>query len=369
MPRRKGKGRGGAKPAQSGGGASDTPCAHGSHAEDPTLPRFEPDFAVHELPFEIDERYDDGTNNSADELLASLSQQRGRGGGRKRSGSSLSSAPSTSKIVWHVRHGQSEGNVAREEGLDYQSDVRYIDTPLSARGEAEARGAAALVADSWRGERPSLVVCSAMTRAIQTAALMFRSLLVSGEARLVVRPEVREFWPDNIENCGRTLAELLACPALARCCRGEDGEGEEGKGLDGGGGGGGTLAAVVRQALSKEATADWRAAWDGGQAGGGGGRWQAHCVSGARMERFRHWLSARAETRIAVVSHWGAINNLLNREPWAAAPRGSGAKRFHVSADWFPESWHAKGLAQMFAMHNCGWVCVEYREAEAGEGS
>ena len=112
---------------------------------------------------------------------------------------------------------------------------------------------------------------------------------------------------------------------------------------------------VVRRALSEQATADWGEAWDAGQAQGGGGAWQAHCVCGERMEAFRLWLAARAEKRVAVVSHWGAINNLLNREPWADARR-----RFGVGRDWFPESWHPEGLAQMFALPNAGWVALEY---------
>ena len=321
--RSKGKGKKSrAAPARraGGGGAASAAAA---------LPAYEPDLCVRALPCLVDERFDDETDNPAEPLVPSLRDA------------------ARSKLVWHVRHGQSEGNVAREQGRDYQADASFVDTPLSAHGTAEARGASALVA-KW-GERPTLVVCSAMTRAVQTAALMFGELLASGEAALVVRPELREFWPDNIENCGRPLDELRDCPALAGSAAGSA-----------------AVAAVVREALSEAATKGWAGAWDAGQAGGDEGRWQAHCVGGDRLEAFRHWLSAREETRVAVVSHWGTINNLLNREPWAEDHRQGG--RFGVAREWFPESWPAAGLAQMFAMRNCGWVCVEYCEEEEEDG-
>jgi hypothetical protein len=143
----------------------------------------------------------------------------------------------------------------------------------------------------------------------------------------------REFWPDNIENRGRSLPALRSCEQLAELGCWE----------------------VVEQALSEECTSDWGEEWDNGQAEGEDGAWQQHCVSGERMEKFRQWFAGREEQRVAVVSHWGAINNLLNREPWADS-----RNKFHLDKSWFPESWSDDGLAQMFSMPNCGWVAVEY---------
>ena len=268
-------------------------------------------FAVRSIPKQIDEDHDDDTCNSGDVLVRSMRHP-------------------DSKLVWHVRHGQSSGNVARDRGLDYMQDRNYIDTPLSEKGLRQAQGAAKLV-KGW-GEKPTLIISSAMTRSIQTAAIMFGELLESGAAELVIRPEVREFWPDNIENCGRTLPELLRCPVLQQ--------------LD--------CWAVVAAALSEEATVDWAEDWDDGQAGGAGGAWEKHCGGGERIEQFRQWFAGRDETRVAVVSHWGAINNILNREPWVDS-----RSKFPGFQD-FPESWPADGLAQMFSMSNCGWVAVEY---------
>ena len=62
------------------------------------------------------------------------------------------------KLVWHVRHGQSTGNLAIREAMAadegtgatanqdrYQQSVEYIDTPLSDEGQLQATRAAQLV--------------------------------------------------------------------------------------------------------------------------------------------------------------------------------------------------------------------------------
>ena len=277
--------------------------------------------AVYALPPAVDEAAADGVCNSADALAPSLA--------------------AGSKLVWHVRHGQSTGNAARAAGVaGYARDEAYADTPLSELGERQARDGAAAIAAQWGAARPpTLIVCSPLTRAIQTAALMFGGLLGSGAAALVLRPEIREYWHDNVENRGRALAELRRCPRLRRLPCWE---------------------AAVAPALAAAAAAEWGAAWDGGQAAGGGGAWEAHCASGERTEAFRQWLAQQPAQRIAVVSHWGALNNLLNREPWAERRR----KRT-VGANWHPASWPDGRVAQLFSVPNCGWVCLEHSRAAA----
>jgi broad specificity phosphatase PhoE len=193
-----------------------------------------------------------------------------------------------------------------------------------------------------------------MTIAIQTASIIFAVLLGSGEAKLIVRPEVREFWPDNIENCGRPVTALRRCPHITTLP---------------------SYTEAVRDALSEEATADWAEEWDGGQAGGeggvGDGGWRDHCGGGNRIEEFRRWLADRSEQRIAVVSHWGAINNILNREPWAlCVPEHQKEFRdVNEDEDWacgYAEVWAEGGLSQMFGMPNCGWVAVELSRPPSG---
>jgi broad specificity phosphatase PhoE len=126
-------------------------------------------FGVRELPREVDEEGDDDVCNSGDALARKLGID--------------------SKLVWHVRHGQSTGNVAREKGLKYQQDSSYADAPLTKLGKKQAREAACAVS-KWR-EQPTLIVSSAMTRSIQTAAMIFGDALQRGDAQLVIRPEIR----------------------------------------------------------------------------------------------------------------------------------------------------------------------------------
>jgi broad specificity phosphatase PhoE len=126
--------------------------------------------AVHALPDGLDD-YD--VCNDSDELAKVIA--------------------SDIKLVWHIRHGQSTGNVARDRGENYQTNPDYTDTPLSKLGKKQAREAKKIVSN-WR-EKPCLVVSSAMTRSIQTAAIIFEDLLKTGDTELVIRPEIREYWP------------------------------------------------------------------------------------------------------------------------------------------------------------------------------
>lgn len=83
------------------------------------------------------------------------------------------------RVLWIVRHGESAGNVARDEaraaGLPRIAlETRDVDVPLSPRGveqaEALARWFAAMPAD----ERPEAVLCSPYVRAVQTADVIAR---------------------------------------------------------------------------------------------------------------------------------------------------------------------------------------------------
>lgn len=101
--------------------------------------------------------------------------------------------------LWVVRHGQSAGNVARDEaeaaGLE-SIDIawRDIDVPLSDLGAAQS---AAL--GEWFGaqppeEQPEVILCSPYVRAMQTAELVARhSGLQHLEMRLDERLREKEF--------------------------------------------------------------------------------------------------------------------------------------------------------------------------------
>eukprot|EP00931_Biecheleriopsis_adriatica_P013091 TRINITY_DN114419_c0_g1_i1.p1 TRINITY_DN114419_c0_g1~~TRINITY_DN114419_c0_g1_i1.p1 ORF type:complete len:342 (-),score=67.87 TRINITY_DN114419_c0_g1_i1:4-1005(-) len=256
------------------------------------------------------------------------------------SGDSLAEKqPADGKLLWYFRHGQSTGNAAKllamqadqaagggTKHLDaYTTSFEYIDTPLSEAGKLQALRAQEVVS-SWK-VKPVLVVCSPLTRAIQTAAIIFERELIEGSARLVIRPELREFFPDNNENQGRPVAQLLACPQLQAL----------------------TSWPRVEEALCEDATLEWRQQWDSCWAQGSGGEWQKHCGSLSRLLDFRAWLSRSRETTVAVVAHFGSINNLLNLEPWA-----DGRERELPWRGVIPAA--AGGLAKRFALENCSWV-------------
>ncbi|CAE8656431.1 unnamed protein product, partial [Polarella glacialis] len=133
-----------------------------------------------------------------------------------------------------------------------------------------------------------------------------------------------EFFPDNNENQGRPVAELRCCPVLREL----------------------RAWPAVRKALSDEATVDWREKWDSEWARGDG--WQEHCGAGCRLDSYADWLASRPETMVAVVCHFGTINNILNSEPWAKGLPRSGD----------PTRWPCGGLAKRFAVPNCGWVAA-----------
>ena len=169
------------------------------------------------------------------------------------------------KLLFFFRHGESAANLAKRKALRedrarndgqytaeeaYRNNKHLADAVLTAEGEAQARAAATAATAS--GVRPELIVCSPMTRAIQTAALLFEADIAAG-VPLCLRPELREYFPRLMEDRGRPLAELRQCPVLRALPNPE----------------------AVAGALSTTATSDWQSEWDTSWACGHG--WKAHC--------------------------------------------------------------------------------------------
>jgi broad specificity phosphatase PhoE len=100
--------------------------------------------------------------------------------------------------LWLVRHGQSQGNVARdaadEAGLhEIGIDMRDVDVPLSALGEKQAEAAGAWFAALPRDARPEIILSSPYVRARQTAAIICRQdALAGGPARTIIDERLRE---------------------------------------------------------------------------------------------------------------------------------------------------------------------------------
>ena len=100
--------------------------------------------------------------------------------------------------LWIVRHGQSQGNVARDkaraEGLSMiDLDIRDVDVPLSELGHLQAQAAGHWFASLPEGERPEVIISSPYLRARQTAeAICNAGALAGGPAKSVIDERLRE---------------------------------------------------------------------------------------------------------------------------------------------------------------------------------
>jgi 2,3-bisphosphoglycerate-dependent phosphoglycerate mutase len=100
--------------------------------------------------------------------------------------------------LWLVRHGQSQGNVARDaadEAGAHEIDiaVRDVDVPLSELGHKQAEAAGRWFAALPRDERPEFILSSPYVRARQTAGIICDQGALSGPAaRTVVDERLRE---------------------------------------------------------------------------------------------------------------------------------------------------------------------------------
>jgi 2,3-bisphosphoglycerate-dependent phosphoglycerate mutase len=100
--------------------------------------------------------------------------------------------------LWLVRHGQSQGNIARdaadEAGAhEIDIDVRDVDVPLSELGERQAEAAGRWFAALPVEERPEIILSSSYLRARQTAEIICKAgALSGGPARTIVDERLRE---------------------------------------------------------------------------------------------------------------------------------------------------------------------------------
>jgi probable phosphoglycerate mutase len=100
--------------------------------------------------------------------------------------------------LWLVRHGQSQGNVAREaadeRGLPViDIDVRDVDVPLSGLGKRQAKAAGDWFAALPEDERPEVILSSPYLRARQTAEIICAAgALAGGATRTIIDERLRE---------------------------------------------------------------------------------------------------------------------------------------------------------------------------------
>ena len=100
--------------------------------------------------------------------------------------------------LWLVRHGQSQGNVARDRANAaghsvIQLDVRDVDVPLSDLGRHQAAAAGKWFAQLPAQERPEVVLSSPYLRARQTATEICEAGALAGaKAKSVIDERLRE---------------------------------------------------------------------------------------------------------------------------------------------------------------------------------
>ena len=99
--------------------------------------------------------------------------------------------------LWLVRHGQSQGNVARdaadEAGAhEIEIDMRDVDVPLSDLGREQAEAAGRWFAELPPSERPEMILSSPYVRAKQTAEIICAQGALAGPARTIVDERLRE---------------------------------------------------------------------------------------------------------------------------------------------------------------------------------
>lgn len=106
------------------------------------------------------------------------------------------------KTIYLIRHGQSQGQVAKLNGIDRQKDPRLRDCGLTRKGEGEAAHIPKLLS-SEVFESIQLVLSSPLTRALHTSLIAFPT------KNIVVNFDLREVGCKAPENIPRTIEEVL----------------------------------------------------------------------------------------------------------------------------------------------------------------
>ena len=106
------------------------------------------------------------------------------------------------KRLYLIRHGQSQGQVAKRLGMDRQRDQQLRDADLTQEGVRQAQQ----IANYNFGEaEPDLVVSSPLTRALRTAILGFPNL----RQRILIHYDLAEVGSRVPENTPRPIHQVL----------------------------------------------------------------------------------------------------------------------------------------------------------------
>ena len=169
----------------------------------------------------------------------------------------------TKKLIL-IRHGESQGQAAKSNGLNRKRDASLRDADLTGKGIKQAKN----IRDHMPIEEVDLVIVSPLTRALRTALLGF----ASADVPFVVHYDIREMGSAIPENLPRPTDDVKK--TLADC-----------PGLDG----------VDFESFRSPS-------------------WPEVEVSAPKSDRLREFLKfvgARSESTIAVVCHFNVIDMLL----------------------------------------------------------
>ncbi len=198
----------------------------------------------------------------------------------------LETLPHT-KVVYFMRHGQSIAN--RCTMRKRQHDESLTDSPLTELGMLQSREMQSII----KRFRAQLVVCSPLTRSIQTACIAFENEI---SCPFLAWPLCTEFHPQYPESQGRVAEELKVDENLISLPRFKDV----------------CLNNVV-------------------------GQWWASAADYSRVHAFIAWLRFTPLSRIAVVSHSGFIRAVIR------AARFGGELSLR-NCSWISTRWAASSL-------------------------
>eukprot|EP00980_Cylindrotheca_fusiformis_P002625 scaffold618_cov130-Cylindrotheca_fusiformis.AAC.29 len=103
------------------------------------------------------------------------------------------------KTVYLIRHGQSQGQVAKKQNRDRKKDPKLLDCGLTSLGRQQAKDISKLM----QGVPIDLVVSSPLTRALNTAILGFPN------RDILVHYELREVGSRIPENTPRSMKKVM----------------------------------------------------------------------------------------------------------------------------------------------------------------
>ncbi len=198
----------------------------------------------------------------------------------------LETLPHT-KVVYFMRHGQSFANCYPMRKR--QHDESLTDSPLTELGMLQSRDMQSIV----KRFRAQLVVCSPLTRSIQTTCIAFEK---ETSSPFIAWPLCTEFHPQYPESQGRVVDELRVDESLTSLSRFKD--------------------VCFNDVV---------------------GKWWASAAEYSRVHAFLAWLRFTPLSRIAVVSHSGFIRAVIR------AARFGGELSLH-NCSWISTRWAASSL-------------------------